>query len=124
MALAGAKTAVQVRALAHLAIEGALDHAECLIEALHQLWRGDVVAHGLGGRIQAIRQAQDEVALMNLLRQVKNLAQFWHLVVSLDTVISSGLGGSAGSPATGAASKCRRAPGTHEIGRASCRERV
>ena len=74
VALTGTEAAVQVRALAHSAVDRALDHPERLVEALHQLGRGDVVAHGFRRGVQAIRQTKNKVALVDLLWQVKYLA--------------------------------------------------
>jgi hypothetical protein len=74
VALTRAETAVQVRALAHSAVDRTLDHAERLVKTLHQLGRGDVVAHGFRRGVQAIRQTKNKVALVDLFGQVKYLA--------------------------------------------------
>jgi hypothetical protein len=74
VALTRAETAVQVSALAHAAVDRTLDHAERLIKTLHQLGRGDVVAHGFRWGVQAVGQAQNKVALVDLFGQVKYLA--------------------------------------------------
>jgi hypothetical protein len=78
MALAAAEAAMQVRPLAGVGFQRALDQMQCLIETDRQL-RGDHVrAQGFGRTVHALGQTQDEVALMDLGGDVENVADDGH----------------------------------------------
>ena len=74
VALAAAEAAVQVGRLARRRLERAPDEAEGVVERLNELRSDDVTVHRLGGVLDALRQAENEIAAMDLLRQINEIA--------------------------------------------------
>jgi hypothetical protein len=68
--LAAAEAAVQVRSLAGAAGHRVADEVEGLVEAPHQLGGDDVLAQRAGGIDDALGQAEDEVALLDVFGDV------------------------------------------------------
>ena len=69
MTLAAAETAVQIRSLAGVALDRALDDRQRLIETRFELGGDDVIRNRLGRIGDAFGQAQHEVATVHLLGQ-------------------------------------------------------
>jgi hypothetical protein len=78
MALAAAETAMQVGAFAGAGVEGALDETQGLIEADDQLRGHHVGAQRVGRTLHTFGQAQDEVTLVHLSRDIEDVAHEGH----------------------------------------------
>ena len=84
MALAAAEAAVQVGALGRVAVHRATDQRQRLLERLHQLRRHHVLLQRLPALVglQAFSQAQDEVALVDGLRDGEDVTDRGHSSMS------------------------------------------
>jgi hypothetical protein len=95
MALAAAKTAVQIGTFAGVALQGAPDQVQGLVEAPHQLRRDHVRAQGVGWPRDTLSEAQDKVALVHLGGNVEDVADGGHMrtlglpIVDISTMADS-----------------------------------
>ena len=73
VALAASEAAVQVRRLAAVPVQGAANEVERCVEAPDELGRDNVVAERLGGLLDALGEAQNEVPTMDVLGEIDQL---------------------------------------------------
>ena len=73
------KTAVQIGPLAGVGFQGALDEREGLVEADDELGSDHVVPQRLLGPADAFREAQDEIPLMDALRNIEDFVDGGHV---------------------------------------------
>src|SRR5215831_18805237 len=79
MALTGAERSVQERGLRATRADGVLDDAERAVEGAGEARRDDVVPDGRLDVVDALVQVEDEVAGMDLLGDLDDVAQQGHL---------------------------------------------
>jgi hypothetical protein len=78
VALAGTETAMQIRGLAGAALDRLLDEGQRVVETGVELRRHDVVAQRRFGMRHAIGELEDEVALVDLLRDRNQFSDQGH----------------------------------------------
>ncbi|MBN2197455.1 MAG: hypothetical protein JW751_32050 [Polyangiaceae bacterium] len=74
MRLAATEAAVEVRRLAHLVAQAAADEGQAAIERLRERWSDHEGPHRADRVAEPLGELEDEIALVDLLREVEEAA--------------------------------------------------
>lgn len=83
VAFAAAKAAVQVAGFAAVALQGAADEVQGVVEAVFKLGGNHVLGQGLLDLVDPLGEAQDKVTLLNVLGDIDQVFDQGHGVTSL-----------------------------------------